>query len=86
MTDQRSPVDMTPDELCAAYRDALRGLYGDERADASRIDCGHGWYYVNVATRWPDGSFGTGSRRAFCVRKADLIDMIGRLWEAVGDE
>jgi hypothetical protein len=49
---------MTPDELCAAYREQLRRLYGDEIADRSRVSHARGWYYISKAKMWPDGSIG----------------------------
>ena len=42
---------MTPNELCQAYRNELRRLYGDQVADASRVDHTRGWYYIGLARR-----------------------------------
>jgi len=49
---------MTPDELCKAYRDELRRIYGDTVADKSRIFYRRGWFYILKATTFPDGSCG----------------------------
>jgi len=69
---------MTPDELCKAYRDELRRLYGDERADKSRADHHRGWYYINEARRWPDGSCGIiGAASAY--RKQQVLEMLAVL-------
>ena len=37
---------MTPDELCQAYREELRRLYGDEIAQQAQVGYKRGWYYI----------------------------------------
>jgi hypothetical protein len=69
------PRAMTPDELCIAYREELRRLYGDEIADKSRIDYGHGWYYVSKAKRYSDGSIGVWSV-ANAYHKKQMLKML----------
>ena len=39
---------MTPDELCTAYREQLRCLYGDEIAEQAQVYYKRGWYYIAV--------------------------------------
>lgn len=41
-------MDLTPDELCAAYREQLRRLYGDEIAQKAQVDYKRGWYYIAI--------------------------------------
>ena len=66
---------LSAQELCDAYRAELRRLYGDECADASRVDSSRGWYYISVAGRCGDGSYYThGIASAY--RKAKVIEMI----------
>jgi len=70
---------MTPNELCQAYRNELRRLYGDQVADASRVDYGRGWYYIGVARRFGDGSVGQGGVMPDCYRKAQVEEMLSNL-------
>lgn len=68
----------TPKELCSTYREELRRLYGNKIADESRIYYGHGWYYINVAKEYPDGSIGCiGPAHAY--RKNRVVAMIHNL-------
>lgn len=43
------------------YREALRKLSGDNMADSSNLYYAHGWYYISLARRCPDGSYYTPS-------------------------
>lgn len=73
-------TDQTPTQICDAYRAQLRRLYGDESADESYVDYSGGWFYINVAKRFPDGSVGKLSpTRAY--RKQKVLQMIARLEE-----
>ena len=56
------------------YREALRKLYGDAKADASNLYYKNGWYYVSVATKCPDGTYYTPSI-ADGRRKRQIIQM-----------
>ena len=69
---------MTPDEVCAAYRAELARVYGEERAQKSRIDYGHGWYYINVAKHFDDGSVGTVTMPT-AYRRKHVMEMIENL-------
>ncbi|MCP4537709.1 MAG: hypothetical protein GY832_11225 [Chloroflexi bacterium] len=69
---------MTPEELCQTYRAELRRVYGDERAQKSRVDYHRSWYYINVARKYEDGSIGPyGIAPAF--RKSKVIELIRNL-------
>ena len=46
-------------EVIARYRESLRNLYGNDLADKSELWYSNGWYYINVARTFPDGSTGT---------------------------
>jgi len=66
---------MTPDELCRAYREELRRLYGDKVADKSRISYRRGWFYILKAQTFRDGSCGPiGPSRAY--RKRKVLEML----------
>jgi len=41
-------MELTPSELCQAYREELRRLYGDEIANQAHVDYKRGWYYIAV--------------------------------------
>lgn len=74
---------MTPQELCNAYRAELVRLYGEERARKSRADYAYGWYYINVAKRFDDGSVGTVGPATPC-RRHVLAEMI-KILQATAD-
>ena len=63
---------MKPQEVMDAYRAELRRLYGDEIADKTKLAYGRGWYYLNVATKYRDGSVGAIGP-GDPMRKAELI-------------
>lgn len=66
---------MTPEELCNAYRAELARLYGKERARKSKVSYGRGWYYIDVAQHFADGSIGTiGPTPAY--RKRQILEML----------
>ena len=50
------PIAELKDEaLLDYYREAVRACYGDEIADVSTLIHNHGWYYIDMAHRTPDG-------------------------------
>jgi len=81
MSEQRPLADMTPDELCRAYLDALRVQAGDEVADASRVDYEDGWYYVYVVRPSPARYV-----HAFWRRRARLQELVRGLRERMPKE
>ena len=71
-----------PKQLIANYRMALEGVYGKEIADKSHIDYYRGWYYINVARQFSDGSVGTLSWASHrCFRAKELIQRTHNLVE-----
>jgi hypothetical protein len=71
---------LSPDELLEIYRQELRRLYGEQRANASRVGYDKGWYYIEIAAKYPDGSVGLGGRIPMARRKqavvTDLLNLI----------
>ncbi len=65
MTDSQQIID--------AYREALRLVHGEERANESPIYYIQGWYYISIAQRFPDGSVGVYSRATSVCRKAMVV-------------
>lgn len=72
-------VKMTPDDICQEYLTEIARTLGQERADASSVYYIKGWYYLNVSSRWHDGSVGTGGRPPTCLRKAEVLRRIETL-------
>jgi hypothetical protein len=63
----------TPEQTINGYREQLRRLYGDDVADKSELHYNRGWYYVNIARTFEDGSVGVlGAREA--VRQKELLE------------
>ncbi len=57
-----TPTDLSalsPAELCEAYREALRKRFDAQIAGKSRVDYRRGWFYIQKARRYTDGSVGT---------------------------
>ena len=69
---------MRPDDVIGAYDLALRHLYGEEIANATEIYHSRGWYYLNLAQRFPDGSIGAIGR-ANAYRKKQILAMAATL-------
>lgn len=64
------------DELCRLYREQVARLYGKERAAASRVFYDRGWFYIVIASRYPDGSIGLGGRLPVGQRKRQVVERI----------
>lgn len=74
------PLDgRTAEELCLQYKAELARLYGTEIADASRCDYSGGWFYINKASRYQDGSVGDGSHMTRAFRRSNVTAMIATL-------
>jgi hypothetical protein len=65
--------------ICKAYLDALRAVHGDEIADETRCDYDKGWFYIDLAQRFSDGSIGTGGGIATAYRKNNVLEMTEEL-------
>lgn len=63
--------DRSPQELCDVWLAAVAACSGDEIAEKSLTFYGHGWFTVNVARRFQDGSIG-------CVGRLDSVGSIRR--------
>lgn len=73
---------MTESErILAEYRDQIRRLCGEERAKKSLIEYDRGWYYIELARKFPDGSIGIISdiKGASAYRKTQVLLMIKNL-------
>lgn len=69
---------MTPEELCLAYRAELERLYGKERAEKSHVSHYKGWFYIAKAIRYSDNSVGhVGPVSAY--RKKQVLEMLETL-------
>lgn len=75
----------TPGEICKFYRDALREVYGDAIADKSAVYYHYGWYYVDVARKFPDGSVGVGGTLPSGHRRKEMVLMIIELQKRADD-
>lgn len=69
-------LSLDPEQLCKAYREQLKRIYGPERAEQSRVDYSRGWYYFILAIEYPDGSIGLGGRIPSARRKKTVVKMI----------
>ena len=77
MSSVKSKIE-TPDNILHQYYEAVRLLHGEERAEKSDIYYSNGWYYINLASRFPDGSVGTiNPPNAY--RKSQVIEMTATL-------
>jgi len=65
--------------LCVAWLDGVRKLYGDEIADDSIAHHHRGWYYVNLARRYKDGSVGVWPGAIPAIRRVRLAEMVTEL-------
>jgi len=75
-----------PEVIMSAFREALRSVLGDDLADKTVLYYSKGWYYLNIAQRFPDGSSGaigipSGYRRAQIVTMT--LEWIGRATEGM---
>ena len=63
------------EQIIHDYREALRRLYGDEYADKSYLHYWGGWYRIDIARRFPDGSCGVISsiHGPQALRKKEII-------------
>lgn len=70
-----------PEIIIKRYREALKKDFGKEIVDESEIRyLGYGWYLVNIARRYPDGSIGAHSElNPQRYRKKQLLEEIKRL-------
>ena len=66
------------EQILHNYREALRKLYGDAKADTSNLYYRKGWYYVSIATKCPDGTYYTPGI-ADGRRKKQLVEMTNNL-------
>lgn len=69
---------MNEQEVMNAYRAELRRLYGDEVADKTELHYARGWYYLNIARKFRDGSVGTLGK-ADAMRGSWLVKMTENL-------
>lgn len=65
----------SPQKIITDYCAAVRRLYGDEIADKSEIYHEHGWFYVNLAKKFPDGSIGVSGYVADAFRRKKIVEM-----------
>lgn len=78
MTKITKEIAITNAEICNNYIDTLRLLYGDEIANKSNIYYIRGWFYINLAQRFDDGSVGSiGPATAH--RKKQVIEYTNEL-------
>lgn len=68
-----------PDQLCDRVRETIRRARGRDTEVASRVYYSHGWYYVGIARKFPDGSIGLGGVLPSALRRSQVIELIGRL-------
>lgn len=59
-------------ELCDAYLAEIRRVRGDKCADKSKVYYGQGWYYVKIAQKAPDDSWGVWGVASF-FRYNDIV-------------
>lgn len=74
-------MGMDPEELINEYREALKNRTKDDILAKSDFYYYKGWYYVNIAIRFPDGSIGAISP-ASGMRRKDMEQEIKKLKEA----
>lgn len=73
---------MSPEELCQAYLAEIARLYGEEMGEKSECNYVHGWFYVNLARKWQDGSVGPmGPANPY--RRKKLEEMLANLRKRV---
>lgn len=70
---------MIPDDICKEYLREIARTLGQDRADASSVYYVKGWYYLNISSRWHDGSIGTGGRHPACLRRSEVLMRIKAL-------
>ena len=66
------------EEVLSNYREAIRKLYGDAKADASNLYYRKGWYYISIALKCPDDTYYTPGI-ADGKRKSQIINMTNNL-------
>lgn len=72
---------LNSDELCEKYLQEVKRLYGDKRANKSHAYYVLGWFYINLARRFSDGSIGCGGHLPTPYRKKEVIKLIACLRE-----
>lgn len=73
-------ANLTPEELCMAYRAELERLYGEEIAEKSRVGYyDQEWFYIAKATRYSDNSVGLRGRRPRAYRKKQVVELLEEL-------
>lgn len=56
----------TPQDILESYRQAVVAVHGEEIASASKFYYQRGWYYVNIAHRYRDGTVGLSTPALSC--------------------
>ena len=64
------------DDICYEYLNEIARTLGQDRADRSNVYWRGGWFYLNIASRWKDGSVGTAGRSPQCLRKKEVLRRI----------
>ena len=68
---------MSPEEILKEYRKLLADLNGKDIARKSDLYYRSGWYYLNIARKFEDGSIGILGIPS-CYRKRELLEMIAK--------
>ena len=72
----REIIKITSAEIiCREYLKEISRTLGEARGEASRAWYSRGWFYLKIATRYPDGSVGC-HRSAEPLRKKDVLARI----------
>lgn len=66
---------MTTVEIRLEYLKEIARTLGEDRCNASKVWYSHGWFYLKIASRYPDGTVGS-HRPAEPLRKKDLLARI----------
>jgi len=81
---------VSPEEILKEYRKLLADLNGKDIARKSDLYYRSGWYYLNIARKFEDGSIYLNIARKFedgsigilgipsCYRKRELLEMIAK--------